>query len=69
MRSIAGLHFGGRIPAEHRDVRCFATTYIFFSTVLARACVGKEKRKCVALQDCISVAGYLRSKEMFIAKQ
>ena len=33
MRSMVGLPFGGRRPAEQRDVRCKATTYIFFSAI------------------------------------
>lgn len=31
MRSIARSHFGGRRPAEQRDVHCKAMTYVFFS--------------------------------------
>ena len=44
-----------------------ATTYVFFSTVLARVCVEKKKANMRSMVGLHLVAGDLRSKEMFVA--
>ena len=59
---------GGR-PAEQRDVRCKATTYIFFTQPCLHEFASIRKAKMRSIAGLLTMAGDLLRKEMFVALQ